>query len=102
MPSIQSHGSGDRDRQRLTMEALTAQSVERGLAELLEVERFDPPDDFARQANITDAQVFDEAERDPQGFWLRQATELLDWDSEPAQSLDDSNPPFYRWFADGK
>src|SRR3954454_3677167 len=86
----------------MTTETLTAESVEQDLAELLEVERFDPPEDFARDANITDEKIFDEAESDPQGFWLRQATELLDWDTEPTQSLDDSNPPFYKWFEDGK
>src|SRR6476659_5769007 len=86
----------------MSTESLTAESVERDLAELLEVERFDPSDDFAREANITDPQIIEEAERDPQGFWLRQATELLDWEAEPSESLDDSKPPFYRWFADGK
>src|SRR5690349_13709852 len=84
-----------------TSETLTAESVEHDLAELLEIERFDPPDDFVRDANVSDSGVFEEAERDPQGFWLHQATELLDWDTEPASSLDDSKPPFYRWFADG-
>ena len=33
---------------------------------------------------------------------MRQATELLDWDEAPSEGLDDSNPPFYKWFADGK
>jgi acetyl-CoA synthetase len=86
----------------MTTETLTAESVEQDLAELLEVDRFDPPEDFARDANITDSKIFDEADRDPQGFWLRQATELLDWETEPSQSLDDSDPPFYKWFADGR
>ncbi len=66
------------------------------------MERFDPPEDFVRQANIKDDSVHAEAERDPAAFWLRQATELLDWDAEPSESLDDSNPPFYKWFSDGK
>ena len=33
---------------------------------------------------------------------MRQATELLDWVEEPTEGLDDSNPPFYEWFADGR
>jgi propionyl-CoA synthetase len=37
---------------------------------------------------------------DPEGFW-REAAAGLDWESEPARILDDSRPPFYRWFADG-
>ena len=28
--------------------------------------------------------------------------ELLDWDRQPSKGLDDSNPPFYRWFEDGR
>jgi len=31
-----------------------------------------------------------------------QPLELLDWNTEPTQSLDGSNPPFYKWFEDGK
>ena len=85
-----------------TAETLTAETVERDLAELLEQERFEPPADFVGQANIKDDSVHAEAERDPAAFWLRQATELLDWDAEPSEALDDSNPPFYKWFSDGK
>ena len=86
----------------MATQTLTADAVERDLAELLEVERFDPPEEFARQANIKDMSVHEEAERDPQGFWLRQAKELLDWETEPTQALDEENPPFYKWFTDGK
>ena len=32
---------------------------------------------------------------------MRQANELH-WFKEPSETLDDSNPPFYKWFADGK
>jgi acetyl-CoA synthetase len=85
-----------------TAETLTSESVERDLAELLEIERFDPPEGFAGRANIKDDSVHAEAERNPAGFWLEQAKELLDWEAEPTESLDDSNPPFYKWFADGK
>src|SRR5262249_38829103 len=52
-------------------------------------------------ANITDGAPFHEAEADFQDFWLKQATELLDWETEPTKKLDDSNPPFYKWFEDG-
>jgi acetyl-CoA synthetase len=86
----------------MATETITAESVERDLAELLEVERFDPPEDFVREANITDGAQFDEAEADFQDFWLKQATELLDWETEPTKKLDDSNPPFYKWFEDGR
>jgi acetyl-CoA synthetase len=80
----------------------TTGDLEQALGDLLEVEKFDPPEEFVSRARITDDSVHKEAEADPAGFWLRQATELLDWDTEPSDSLDDSDPPFYRWFADGK
>src|SRR5215218_7486129 len=37
---------------------------------------------------------------DREQFW-REAAAAIDWESEPNRILDDSNPPFYRWFADG-
>jgi propionyl-CoA synthetase len=36
----------------------------------------------------------------PDQFW-RDATELIDWYTEPEAVLDRSNPPFYRWFTGG-
>src|SRR5437763_15644810 len=76
--------------------------LEQELAELLDVEKFDPPQEFRQAALWSDQSVYEEAERDPQAWWLKQAQELLDWDEQPQQALDDSNPPFYKWFADGK
>ena len=76
--------------------------LEQELGQLLEVERFEPPSKFAADALLSDPAVYEEAAADPEGWWLRQATELLDWAREPGKSLDDSNPPFYRWFADGQ
>lgn len=38
---------------------------------------------------------------DPEVFW-QQAAEAISWDLAPQTVLDDSNKPFYRWFADGK
>ncbi|MEM9148302.1 MAG: propionyl-CoA synthetase [Pseudomonadota bacterium] len=37
---------------------------------------------------------------DPEGFWMK-AAEAVDWIQPPSRALDDSNPPLYRWFADG-
>jgi len=34
---------------------------------------------------------------DPQGFWS-EAAQDIDWISPPGRVLDDSRPPFYRWF----
>ena len=36
---------------------------------------------------------------DPEGFW-GEVAELVDWIKKPQRVLDDSNPPFYRWFPD--
>ena len=37
---------------------------------------------------------------DREAFW-REAAAAVDWHSEPQRVLDDSRPPFYRWFPDG-
>jgi acetyl-CoA synthetase len=76
--------------------------LEGELEALLGVERFDPPGEFAERALLADPAVYDEAAADPEAWWLRQARELLDWDSEPSEALDESNPPFFKWFADGE
>jgi acetyl-CoA synthetase len=76
--------------------------LERELEAMLEVERFEPPAEFRERANLSDPKVYEEAAADPEAWWRRQATELLDWETEPSQGLDDSNPPFYKWFADGR
>ena len=76
--------------------------LEQRLEELLAVERFEPTAEFRENALWSDPKVYEEAAADPEGWWTRQAKELLDWDVEPTQGLDDSNPPFYKWFADGR
>jgi acetyl-CoA synthetase len=75
--------------------------LERELEDLLEVERFDPPDDFVRDALITDLSVHDDAARDPAAWWAEQAR-ALDWAEPFERVLDDSDPPFHKWFAGGK
>jgi acetyl-CoA synthetase len=76
--------------------------LERELEALLDVELFEPPAEFRERALWSDPKVYEEAAADPEGWWMRQATELLDWAQEPTQGLDESNPPFYRWFEDGR
>jgi acetyl-CoA synthetase len=76
--------------------------LEQRLEEMLSVERFEPPAEFRANARWSDPKVYEEAAADPEGWWMRQAKELLDWDVEPSEGLDDSNPPFYKWFADGR
>src|SRR3954451_21517989 len=77
-------------------------TLERELEELLEQERFEPPEDFVNDALVTDLSMHEEAEKDPAAWWLKQTKELLDWFEEPTEPLDDSTPPFYKWFTDGK
>ncbi|MDG4537000.1 acetate--CoA ligase [Streptomyces sp. AV19] len=71
------------------------------LANLLKEERrFAPPAALAEQANVT-AEAYEQARADRLGFWAEQARRLS-WRTEPAQTLDWSNPPFAKWFADGR
>jgi len=73
-----------------------------GIENLLHEERTFPPSDaFASQANAT-ADLFCEADDDFVAYWMRQATERIDWITEPTVGLDDSNPPFFTWFTDGE
>jgi acetyl-CoA synthetase len=74
----------------------------RELEELLEVETFEPPADFCEQAVWSDPKIYEEAAADPEAWWLQQAKELLDWETPPSKGLDDSYPPFYKWFEDGR
>jgi acetyl-CoA synthetase len=71
------------------------------LAELLEVERFEPPPEFRANALLNDPAVYEKAERDPQSWWVEQARSLH-WFKPWDQVLDDSNPPFYKWFVGGR
>jgi len=44
--------------------------------------------------------VFRRSLTDPADFWA-EAARAVDWYTEPETILDDSNPPFYRWFRGG-
>ncbi len=81
---------------------LRTENLEKQLESMLDIEKFPPPDDFRKQALVTDESMYEEAAKDLEGFWSRQAEELIDWMEKPSQTLDESNAPFYRWFADGK
>jgi len=79
----------------------THQQLADRLEELLEVESFPPPEEFAANALLNDPEVYERAAKDPLAWWEEQAREL-DWLQEWETTLDDSNPPFYKWFAGGK
>ena len=67
----------------------------------LEPAAFLPPADFAARAQVTDPGIYAQAEADAPAWWAEQARQRLDWDTPFQAVLDDSNPPFYTWFADG-
>jgi acetyl-CoA synthetase len=72
------------------------------IAALLREDRvFDPPAEFRNHANVRDASIYDEADRDPEGFWAKFASEL-EWSRKWTQVLDWSNPPHAKWFVGGQ
>ncbi|ATW87811.1 acetyl-CoA synthetase [Halohasta litchfieldiae] len=70
-------------------------------ARLAEQDSFEPPESFVEQANVSDPSIYDEFENNWPECW-EAAADLLDWNSDYDQVLDDSNPPFYEWFVDGE
>jgi acetyl-CoA synthetase len=71
-----------------------------------EVRLFPPPDAFRKQATISGMEQYEalcaEAAKDHAGFWARLAREHLVWHKPFSRALDDSNAPFFKWFADGE
>lgn len=60
---------------------------------------------FAETASVTQEtykQLIEEAASDYQGYWGRLAKENLQWKQPFTQSLDETQAPHYKWFADGK
>ncbi len=66
-----------------------------------EGQKFPPIPEFAQQANGT-ADLYDAAAADHEGFWAEQARTYVTWTKPFTESLDWSNPPFAKWFADGE
>ncbi len=77
-------------------------SLEHELDRMLEIEKFPPPAGFRESAGWSDPAIYEEAAADPVAWWTARSKELLDWDVEPTQGLNDSDPPFYKWFEDGR
>jgi acetyl-CoA synthetase len=78
-----------------------SEQIEREIGELLDQEIFEPPARFVEKALVSDESVHDEAARDPEAWWAHQA-EALDWFERWDTVLDESEAPFYKWFAGGK
>jgi acetyl-CoA synthetase len=81
-----------------TVSESTGQTIEN----LLHENRMFPPSAaFTAQANAQPG-IHEEAAADPVAYWVKQAFDRVSWFSEPTVMLDDSNPPFYKWFSDGE
>ena len=65
-----------------------------------EQRRFAPAKEFVAQANISSQSVYSEGE-DFETFWENQASSIL-WRKKWTKTLDWSDPPFAKWFVDGK
>ena len=65
----------------------------------------EPSAEFVKQATISGMDAYKalcaEAEKDYEGFWARLAREHVAWKKPFTQVLDESNAPFFKWFADG-
>jgi acetyl-CoA synthetase len=67
---------------------------------------FPPSEAVISRATISGREAYDnlcrEAEADYDGYWARLAREHVSWKAAFTKSLDESNAPFFQWFADGK
>src|SRR5215207_6245584 len=70
------------------------------MAEETKIRTYEPPEEFAREANVKDPSVYEEAEQDYEGFWAERARELH-WFREWDRVLD-WDPPEAQWFVGGK
>ncbi|MGV3016138.1 acetate--CoA ligase [Rothia sp. 88186D007BW] len=62
---------------------------------------FAPSPEFSAQANAQPG-IYQEAQEKGKEFWAEQARNLLTWYKPFTETLDWSNPPFAKWFADGQ
>ena len=68
----------------------SSEQIEQEIAELLDREIFEPPQEFADQALLNDESVYEEAAEDPPAWWAAQSKELLNWHEDFDESLDES------------
>jgi acetyl-CoA synthetase len=66
-----------------------------------ELRRFPPPDGFKAEALVTGTDLYDEAAADDEGFWARQASDLITW-SKPWTAILEWDLPYARWFGGGQ
>ncbi|HEY1398372.1 acetate--CoA ligase [Roseateles sp.] len=67
---------------------------------------YNPPASAVQGAHVSGLAAYEalckEADTDYEGFWARQARELLSWKQPFTKVLNDSDAPFFKWFEDGK
>ncbi|MBG7618918.1 acetate--CoA ligase [Herbaspirillum sp. AP02] len=67
---------------------------------------FAPPAELVKHAAISGMEAYQalnaEFAKDYEGTWARLAKDNLKWHKPFTQTLDESNAPFYKWFADGQ
>ena len=65
-----------------------------------------PSEEIVKNAAVSGMDAYKalcaEAEKDYAGFWGRLGKEHVSWKQPFTQVLDESNAPFFKWFADGK
>ncbi len=70
---------------------------------LLKVEEvYEPPEEIKEKAWVKDESIYEKAEKDYISFWDEIAKTEVEWFEPYDKVLDDSNPPFYKWFIGGK
>jgi acetyl-CoA synthetase len=84
-----------------TQTQASGEELEKEIEKLLDQEKFEPPEEFKSNALWSDPSIYEEANKDWKGWWAKQAEELH-WFEKWDEVLDDSNPPFYKWFTGGK
>jgi acetyl-CoA synthetase len=68
---------------------------------LLEENRqFPPSEEFRKQANANEPEIYESARRDPDAFWAKQS-ERLDWFTK-WNKVSEWNAPWAKWFLGGK
>ena len=68
---------------------------------MLENRQFPPSADFKRQSLVADTSLYDEAAEDYQGFWARQAADLLTWSTDWS-TICEWELPYAKWFVGGQ
>lgn len=62
---------------------------------------FQPEKNFMEKARVFDNSLYNRAREERLDFWAAEA-EKLEWTAKWEQILDESSPPFYRWFNGAK